>query len=316
MRKKIIFFCTIVVFAVFNFNQTLAQEENIVNYENDVILDSDLDGLTDEGENQIYKTDLNNPDSDGDGILDGAEIINRTDPLDNTVPSARQIITESLPDRVETPWAWYLARSTGIIGFILLYVSIFLGVSARTPILKKIIQPAYFVKAHGWISLQSLFFALIHGFVLIFDRFAGLSLVNIFIPFAQLPESAIQAGLRPAFLNLGIIGFYLMLILVATSYFKKFMSQRVWRFIHFSNVLLYVFVVAHTLALGTDMRSPLVRNIFIAANAALAILMVINIIYRVYHWISSRKNSYDENLRQGGAQIFPEGSDQNFRRRI
>ncbi len=43
-------------------------------------LDSDKDGLTD-GEEKLYKTDSLNPDMDGDGFLDGSEVINLYSPL-------------------------------------------------------------------------------------------------------------------------------------------------------------------------------------------------------------------------------------------
>ncbi|MFH1611673.1 MAG: Ig-like domain-containing protein [bacterium] len=46
----------------------------------DVVLDSDGDGVSDLTE-AIYGTDINNPDSDGDGYLDGVEIQNAYDPL-------------------------------------------------------------------------------------------------------------------------------------------------------------------------------------------------------------------------------------------
>lgn len=41
--------------------------------------DSDLDGLSDDDET-IYKTDINNPDTDGDGYFDGEEVQNGYDP--------------------------------------------------------------------------------------------------------------------------------------------------------------------------------------------------------------------------------------------
>lgn len=43
--------------------------------------DSDTDGLTDRAEVKIYKTNPLNPDTDGDGHKDGAEVINGYDPL-------------------------------------------------------------------------------------------------------------------------------------------------------------------------------------------------------------------------------------------
>lgn len=50
-----------------------------------VDVDSDEDGLTDVEEIGTYMTDPENPDTDGDGYLDGAEVKGGYDPL---VPAA------------------------------------------------------------------------------------------------------------------------------------------------------------------------------------------------------------------------------------
>ena len=44
--------------------------------------DSDNDGLSNDDELLITGTDANNPDSDGDGLVDGVEVQNRMNPLD------------------------------------------------------------------------------------------------------------------------------------------------------------------------------------------------------------------------------------------
>ncbi|MCG2462473.1 gliding motility-associated C-terminal domain-containing protein [Flavobacteriaceae bacterium F89] len=49
-------------------------------------LDSDGDSLSNSDEMTVYLTDPNNPDTDGDGINDGTEVTNSTDPLDTCDP--------------------------------------------------------------------------------------------------------------------------------------------------------------------------------------------------------------------------------------
>ena len=44
--------------------------------------DSDADGINDDEEILVTGTDANNPDSDGDGLVDGVEVVNRMNPLD------------------------------------------------------------------------------------------------------------------------------------------------------------------------------------------------------------------------------------------
>lgn len=59
-------------------------------------LDSDFDGLTDAYENLVSRTAWDNPDTDGDGWLDGQELQNGTDPLVADQPF-RVMITRPQP---------------------------------------------------------------------------------------------------------------------------------------------------------------------------------------------------------------------------
>jgi hypothetical protein len=71
-----------------NTNANTNSTENVFPLANDntnqaninINLDSDADGLTDAQE-KIYSTNANNPDTDGDGFLDGAEVSGGYDPL-------------------------------------------------------------------------------------------------------------------------------------------------------------------------------------------------------------------------------------------
>ncbi|MFZ2975436.1 MAG: hypothetical protein WA055_02265 [Candidatus Moraniibacteriota bacterium] len=288
MKKQSALVLVVISIFIFNFNFAKAEEKK-VDYGSEIVIDSDLDGLTDEGEKQIYNTNEKNPDTDQDGIIDGAEVISGTDPLDRTSPSIVEVYNANLSE-IEVPWGWYLTRASALIGFFLLYLSIFFGIAIRNPILKKIISPIYSLDIHGWISVQALLFALLHGVSLLFDKFLAFNWVNIFVPFFPLSESATRAGVEPIYLAMGVVSFYLMLALIVSSYLRKFINFRVWRFIHFFNLALWIFVILHALQLGTDMKNVVVRNIFIYANAFLMFLFAVNLVSRIFNLIRQKIN--------------------------
>lgn len=283
--KRIIFLTLIISLPLFVFVGVNAQEIQSsiltqVDYQGQVPVDMDLDGITDQGEIQIYNTDPVNPDSDSDGYYDGIEIIAETEPLNkNSIPGVPSAVQGT---QYEIPWAWYFSRASGLVAFILLYISIFLSLTLRVSFLRNLFAPLYAMQAHCWISLQATILALIHAVVLIFDKFFGLNLVDIFIPFASNYEKNLVA--------LGILSFYLMLILVATSYGKKYISQKTWRMVHFLNIILYVVVVLHAYYLGTDMQNDIVKNIFVYSNVFLVLLMLVNMFLRIKEKIT-RKNA-------------------------
>jgi hypothetical protein len=71
-----------------------AEEEALGTDKNHV--DSDRDGINDNAEVNIYKTNPLKDDTDGDGYLDGNEIINNYDPLDPAPGKALFSIDEEL----------------------------------------------------------------------------------------------------------------------------------------------------------------------------------------------------------------------------
>jgi hypothetical protein len=264
-----------------------------VEYQTGVIVDSDFDGLTDQGEIQIYNTDPNLPDTDGDGFYDGSEVLRGTDPLAITDPLDFQLAEKIQQDIVlETPWAWYVTRSAGLIGFVFLWLSVFLGLAIRNNLLKKLVEPIYSFGFHCFLGSSALFWALTHGSSIIFDKFFGMKLLDILVPFHFQYANFIIGGID--YLALGIIAFYAMVILVATSYAKNWLSHKVWRALHFLNPVAFVFVVLHGYFIGTDMRNEWVRNIFVGSSVFLVLVYLSNLFFLL--WNNWKNSQQVENL--------------------
>ncbi|MGB2791550.1 MAG: hypothetical protein WBC29_03280, partial [Candidatus Moraniibacteriota bacterium] len=72
------------------------------------------------------------------------------------------------------------------------------------------------------------------------------------------------------------------------SWIKPMIPQRIWRITHFLNIFVYATVVAHVLFLGTDMKIPLYRNIFIGINIFLVILLFSNLALKLSNVLRRR----------------------------
>lgn len=218
-----------------------------------------------------------------------------------------------MENSVIIPWDWYIVRASALISFLLLYVSIFTGTVSCLPGIGKYFLRLRSLNFHRWISFQALIFAIFHAASLLFHQYIYFSWKDILIPF--------HSNFEPGFVALGIFGFFIMAILVFTSYARKYISQKLWRAIHFLNIGLYISVIFHALYLGTDLKSGMPREIFIWANGILIVLLVFNLIHRIWARAKNKPIICDnpnanENLRQSDASGRQKRSRQNFRRRI
>lgn len=260
---KYFFTSILTVASIFFFApKTFAQEQPAVNYNGAVIIDSDLDGLTDKGEQDVYGTDPKNPDTDADGIMDSTEVIKGTDPLDANDPA---VAMEAL-DR-ETPWAWYVVRAAGLMGFFFLWMTIFLGLAIRNPLLKKIIAPVYSFDFHCFLAAATVFWALVHGTSLLFDHAFSFGIKDVIVPFF----SKITV-INTNYLALGIMAFYVLVIMTITSYLRRHIKHWLWRVLHFLNPLAFLFVVVHGYMNGTDIKNVYIGYAYLIASGFLVLI--------------------------------------------
>lgn len=282
MRSRKIYF-SLVIALLFFATAFLAvrAEENKIDYNEQPIVDSDLDGLTDQAEIQVYGTDYKNADTDDDGIMDGVEVVNGSSPLDSVDP-----ILPSIASTQETPWAWYVARSAGLVGFISLWLTIFLGLSIRNPLLKKIIEPIYSFDFHCFTAAMAVFLIFIHATSLLFDQAIFFGIKDIAIPFF-----ANTTAVNSNFLALGIMASYAMVVMTITSYLRQHINHWLWRALHFLNPLAFIFVVIHGYQIGTDMKNMYIGGTYLASSALLGLIYFSSLVFVIINKFK-RKNEY------------------------
>ncbi len=178
------------------------------------------------------------------------------------------------PLDAQSNWAWYLSRSSGILAYIFLWLTIFLGLSIRNPLLKNFVARAYSFDLHCFLGAASVFWSLIHGTSLLFDPMINFGIGDVAIPFFSH-----TAVVDPYYMSLGIAAFYLMAIMTVTSYLKNHLKNWLWRTLHFLNPAAFVFVVFHGLYNGTDINNNLfIGGIYLFSAFFLAIIYFTSLI--------------------------------------
>lgn len=126
---------------------------------------------------------------------------------------------------------WHLARSSGVVSYFLLWLSMVLGLSLSSRTAR--VWPGNFTAfdLHQFTSLLALTFAAFHAMILLGDAYIGYTPWQIVLPFAA-------AGYRPGATGLGQLAFYLTLLIIVSFYVRGRIGHRAWRWIHVGSFLM------------------------------------------------------------------------------
>src|SRR6266498_4563558 len=124
------------------------------------------------------------------------------------VPSIKSLFAT---DSVQA--SWYITRAAGLTSYFLLWLSMVWGLVLPTKFFHPFLENHFSYDFHEFLSLLGLGFVALHVIVLLFDKFLPFSLLQILIPFID--------SYRPFWVGLGILGFYLLLLVTVTFYMRK-----------------------------------------------------------------------------------------------
>jgi predicted ferric reductase len=161
---------------------------------------------------------------------------------------------------------WYLTRAAGIMAYLLLWLSTVWGLVIPSKLFGEVLSGEFTFDFHKFISLFSLGFLGLHIFVLTADKYLPFSLVQLLVPFI--------APYRPLWVGIGIIAFYLTLLVTVTFYLRKQISMKAFRIIHYTSLLAYFAAVIHALMSGTDSSLPALSLLYLVTSAVVVFLTV------------------------------------------
>ena len=181
---------------------------------------------------------------------------------------------------------WYLSRATAISGYLILWVSMMLGLAMTGQLAAKGTTRAAIFEIHKFTSIMGLFFALFHAFILIGDQFLHLGILNIIIPFTS-------SSYRPLWVGLGQVVIFLWVILVVSFYMRRQITKKVWRFIHYASFATFLLALSHGITSGTDAGLLSMQGFYWVSCGLLIFLTIYRILNALLendHLISIQKN--------------------------
>ncbi len=143
----------------------------------------------------------------------------------------------------EKSW-WYLSRASGIVALVLLVLSVVWGVLLATRALRHIDRPAWLLDLHKWLGGTALVMTGLHMLGLYLDGYIQFGFAELLVPG--------KSQFRPLGVAIGVLSFYVMVAVQATSYMRRWLSKRVWRGIHMLSYGLVWGAAIHAGMSGTD----------------------------------------------------------------
>jgi predicted ferric reductase len=175
---------------------------------------------------------------------------------------------------------WYVTRAAGLTSYLLLWLSMVWGMAISTRFFHPTVDGTYSYDFHEFLSLLGLGFVLLHVIVLMFDQFLPFSIWQIMIPFID--------TYRPLWVGLGIIGFYLSLLVTVTFYLRKIIGSQAFRRIHVLSLLGYLGATLHGLFAGTDSALPVAKLLY---GGTFLVIIFLTIYWLVINRLNKREQA-------------------------
>jgi DMSO/TMAO reductase YedYZ heme-binding membrane subunit len=164
---------------------------------------------------------------------------------------------------------WYVARSGGIVSYVLLAASVIWGLAMTTRVLGKRPKNAWLLDLHRFLGGAALVFIVIHVVAIMLDSYVHFGLLDVLVP--------MHGTWHPAAVAWGIVGIYLLLAVEITSLLRSRLPKRLWRNIHYLSFPVFALASLHALTAGTDRHSSLFYYGVIGAISAVVGLTALRV---------------------------------------
>ena len=168
-------------------------------------------------------------------------------------------------------FVWIVARATGVAAYIALCLSILSGLALRTSVLDFLATNRALRSLHDFMTWVWIPLGFAHVASLLLDKTAQIAPIDLIVPF--------QVSYAPVAIGLGTLSLDIVVLITVTSWLRRRMDDRLWRWIHRSSYVVFLTMFVHALISGTDFSSPLISSVSWSAALGIGLLAASRIVF-------------------------------------
>lgn len=166
--------------------------------------------------------------------------------------------------------SWYIARSSGIVSWMLLTASVIWGLLLSARILNRRTTPGWLLDLHRYLGAISIMLTGIHIAGLVGDNWLHIGWSETLVPMAS--------AYRPGAVAWGVVALYLLVAIEITSLVRSRIPRKVWRMTHYLSFPLFVMCTVHGLRAGTDSRAKAFEYLTVVSVSTVIVLLLLRIV--------------------------------------
>jgi hypothetical protein len=195
--------------------------------------------------------------------------------------------------RSVSPLTWYVARASGIMLYLVLWLCVMAGLGLTTSLLDGWPGRTVVFSLHAFTTQLAYGFLALHLLSLAADPTVRFGLRELLVPFAT--------PWREPWTGFGVIAGELTIIIGVSFAIKLLIGSRAWRALHWLTFPLYGMALLHGIGAGTDTSTPWMGTLYLFTGATVVLFSG----YRLLRFGSrTRKPSPTRPLAQRSAGVF------------
>lgn len=166
---------------------------------------------------------------------------------------------------------WLASRAAALTAFFVLAGAVLTGVALRSALLGPWSRGRELSALHQFLTVLWVPLVFAHVGFIVADRTARLHVWDALIPF-RAPYGTLAIGL-------GTVGFDLLIIVTVTSYLRRSLGPRAWRWLHRLSYVMFALFFVHAQLAGTDLARPVISAAAWGVLAAISVLSLARVVF-------------------------------------